>query len=565
MLYYWKEYKTLNYNEKQMKQKLTTTFKNIVSNMRNIMTTNEYNIKIISFTYLFEYIKPQIAMHFSNFVEPEKKKEILLLNFTNVEWLKMLYDEMSKFNIPDVIYWFFFAMPYFTDDNLDILRKNYLEMGKYILDNWKDANNFTSHKEWLKATYFAYPLFPVSYQGRNNRDIMILHNNVVRKINPLINYTSPVLARGKPSGKIRVCYISDTLINDSSVLRDRIGIIMGAPSKFEIYFASHLKTHDGTSKYADNLYNNENIKFIFLNCDNIDDIRKEIENHKFHVIIYTDIGMKTLATNLAYSRLAPIQINTWGHSETSGISTIDYYFSSKYFEDEDAQNNYSETLIKLNSLSTYYYPPSKFFTFEKPFKTRAELGFGENDIILFSMQSSFKYKDEYEKILGRIMSKLPNAKLLLSNNVPFSRSHLVRLYNNLGNVEIMNRVVFRNTLEKYDFYNLISVSSVVLDTYPFGGCNMSLEAFDYGVPVITCPTKYLNGRFTYGFYKKMDIMDCVAANLDDYCNITVNICTDAELRESISDKILSANHLLFKDNESIVEWYNTIEKLVNKL
>ena len=35
---------------------------------------------------------------------------------------------------------------------------------------------------------------------------------------------------------------------------------------------------------------------------------------------------------LAFARLAPIQITTWGHSETSGIDTVDYFVSSKYFE-----------------------------------------------------------------------------------------------------------------------------------------------------------------------------------------------------------------------------------------
>lgn len=33
---------------------------------------------------------------------------------------------------------------------------------------------------------------------------------------------------------------------------------------------------------------------------------------------------------MAHLKLAKIQINTWGHSDTSGIETIDYFFSSKY-------------------------------------------------------------------------------------------------------------------------------------------------------------------------------------------------------------------------------------------
>ena len=57
----------------------------------------------------------------------------------------------------------------------------------------------------------------------------------------------------------------------------------------------------------------------------------------------------------AHMRLAPIQITTWGHSETSGISTIDYYISSTYFETNESSSLYSETVLPLSSLSTYYY------------------------------------------------------------------------------------------------------------------------------------------------------------------------------------------------------------------
>ena len=66
---------------------------------------------------------------------------------------------------------------------------------------------------------------------------------------------------------------------------------------------------------------------------------------------------------LACCRLAPVQMTTWGHSETSGISTIDYYVSSEYFETSNAQNYYSEKLLTLPSLSTYYYLHS--YTFQE--------------------------------------------------------------------------------------------------------------------------------------------------------------------------------------------------------
>ena len=57
----------------------------------------------------------------------------------------------------------------------------------------------------------------------------------------------------------------------------------------------------------------------------------------------------------------PIQCNTWGHSDTSGIDTIDYFISSSYFETQQSLDYYSEKLLKLDCLSMYYEQPLKLF------------------------------------------------------------------------------------------------------------------------------------------------------------------------------------------------------------
>ena len=45
-------------------------------------------------------------------------------------------------------------------------------------------------------------------------------------------------------------------------------------------------------------------------------------------------------------------------------------------------------------------------------------------------------------------------------------------------------------------------SDIILDTYPFGGCNSSLEAFSLGKIVITLPSKYLPEDLLMDFIKK---------------------------------------------------------------
>ena len=61
-----------------------------------------------------------------------------------------------------------------------------------------------------------------------------------------------------------------------------------------------------------------------------------------HVLIYPEVGMDPAAALLAAQRLAPVQCISWGHPDTSGLPTIDYYLSSALMELPEAQAHYTE-------------------------------------------------------------------------------------------------------------------------------------------------------------------------------------------------------------------------------
>ena len=95
-----------------------------------------------------------------------------------------------------------------------------------------------------------------------------------------------------------------------------------------------------------------------------------------------------------------------------------------------------------------------------------------------------------------------------------------------------------------DFYKLLSIADVIIDPYPFGGCNTSFSAFSMGIPIVTMPADFINGRFTYGLYKKMNIMDLVAYNMEDYVKLANKCAMDKTWRNNISNKIKSSLDLI---------------------
>jgi predicted O-linked N-acetylglucosamine transferase (SPINDLY family) len=258
--------------------------------------------------------------------------------------------------------------------------------------------------------------------------------------------------------------------------------------------------------------------------------------------------MQLKAQFMSYARLAPIQVNTWGHSETSGIDTIDYFVSSKYFEIEQPQSQYSEKIYLMDSLSTYYYPPSKILLPDNfNFKPRKELNLLDDDHIYGCIQSSFKISEEFEKIMDGILRNDPKAKIILSYYQPFCKSQIERMRRLMGD-ERLKRIIFLPGMSIPKYLNYIKCFNVMIDPYPFGGCNTSMEAFDLDIPVVTMPTRFLNGRFTFGMYKKMGFIDLVADTQQNYINIAVNTIRDSShffgnyLYKIPSKSIICINH-----------------------
>ena len=63
----------------------------------------------------------------------------------------------------------------------------------------------------------------------------------------------------------------------------------------------------------------------------------------------------------------------------------------------------------------------------------------------------------------------------------------------------------------------------------------------------------MRGRFTYACYRKMDVMDCVASSPEEYVDIALELGKNQNYRNSIKEKILSANHVLYENLGAVRE------------
>jgi len=505
--------------------------------------------------------------------------------------------------------------------HLEKFRTIYEQLLDYFIFQWTEEFFLTEYEFIYISNETCMP-YAISYHNKNNVAILEKYCKLLRKICPWLNYYSPKLAekvlqtKKQHSSNInnsdtsktitkplcntlskKICFISDCFSTDTSVLRDRISIIGKLDrSQYDVYIASFNPIENTKGIIATTFMNKFKDKYIYLgfnkkiqidekhknktinktinmnmNMNNysiLSNARNILDKYEFDFIVYPDLGMKILPTLLAYSRLAEKQITTWGHSETSGIDTIDYYISSIWFEQElvESQKHYSEKLILFQSLGTYYISPHKLFIVNNPylqasknkyFKTKVELGFQNGDNIYCCLQTFYKINDEFEQCMSRILELDPNAIILLSNSFPYCKSHLARIKNIMGgNKSKLQRLRWYPSLEKPDFLNLIQISNVCLDPFPFGGCNTSYDAFDYNIPVITLPSDFLHGRFTLGLYKKMGLDDCecIVSTMEEYSRVATDIAINAKLQHKINRNIEMRKHMIFQEQASVDEW-----------
>lgn len=277
--------------------------------------------------------------------------------------------------------------------------------------------------------------------------------------------------------------------------------------------------------------------------------RQQILDLQLDVLFYLDLGMSPAANALALSRLAPVQCVTWGHPVTSGLDTIDYFISSTLFEPSGAQRQYTEQLVQLETINTYYQRPQ--LTGDR--QTRARWNLPDRAHVYLCPQSLFKLHPHFDGVLARILrADSEGMVVLLDGNYPTWNTLLLERMR-ASMPDVVDRVRFVSRMPYESFLHLYSLADVILDPLHFGGGNTSYEALSLGVPIVTWPSDLLRGRITAGLYHKMGLGEFAAPSAEAYVQRAVEWGCDRVANARARAAIRESNHVLFDDQRAVDE------------
>jgi predicted O-linked N-acetylglucosamine transferase (SPINDLY family) len=288
-----------------------------------------------------------------------------------------------------------------------------------------------------------------------------------------------------------------------------------------------------------------------------------IIDQQLDVLIYPEIGMDPMSIKLASLRLAPVQVATWGHPETTGLPTIDYYLSAKDLEPPNAQENYTEQLITLPNLGCFYRP----WGGESIRPDLGKLGIDPRSPLFLCPGMPFKYAPQHDWIFAEIARRLGRCQFIffipeVSDLADQLRQRLEAVFAEYG-LDIDEYVIFIPWLNGPAFDGLLERADVFLDTIGFSGFNTAMQAVERGIPIVTREGRFLRGRLASGILKRMGLQELIAGSEEDYISLAVKLIRDGEYRERARKRIEAERHVLFEDIAPIRALESFLAKVAN--
>jgi protein O-GlcNAc transferase len=387
--------------------------------------------------------------------------------------------------------------------------------------------------------------FLLAYQGESDVALQQQYGGWVHQI--MKGAFGDVPATGGGAGKkLRVGFVSAHLFNQTVPVLFQGWVEHLDRSRFEVYSYHAGNTEDSvTDKFRE-------LSDGFFHATKLEPLVARLREDRPDVLVYLDVGMNSPASQLAALRIAPVQCATWGHPVTTGLRTVDYFLSSELMEPEDGESHYSEKLVRLPGISVCVSPPPIVRSMVRD--RRSDFGVPEDHAFFLCAQSSFKYLPEHDFIFAKIARALPKSSFVFivpGDNLKVRfRRRLERAFRFEG-LDADTHCVLLDPLYHFRYLSVNVAADVFLDSFGWSGGCTTLEAVGCGLPVVTCPGRFMRGRHSAAILRQMGVPETITGSAAEYISTAVRIGTDKEFRDDIRVRMKQGHGSLFRDTRCV--------------
>jgi protein O-GlcNAc transferase len=427
------------------------------------------------------------------------------------------------------------------------------------------AGELAKFEEWWSKTAIDGPIFVgevqpffLTYQEESNLALLRQYGKVCEMaMRPWLDRQKPPAFKRPHEKRIRLGIVSAE-IRLHSVWRALIKGWLSSfdPDRFELVIFSLSDRTDAETSWA-----RERADVFVAGPRTLAQWVDAIREQNCEILLYPSVGLHPTILKLASLRLSPVQINSWGHPDTSGLPTLDYYVSADCFEPADAQDHYAERLVLLPHLGN---------RMQRVALSSRDLQFAALHIdlgrpILVCPGMPFKYQPADDHIFAEIAQRVPDAQLVFfrPSAGALTDSFQVRVTKEFeaAGLDAREHVRFIRWLDTDEFHCLLRRADAMLDTIGFSGYNTAVQAMECGLPLVTREGRFLRGRLASGVLRRMDLNELIVQSKADYVNLVVKLVIDRAYQAHIRREIESRSSVLFDDQSVIGPFQDFLESV----
>ena len=397
------------------------------------------------------------------------------------------------------------------------------------------------------------PPFQLAHQNVKDRGLREAFANLVRR--PCDSVTSQAES---------LSFDDQRIVHSERTSRRKVGFVVTA--KHESLFLRCMKqiieglnrdqfdvTIFGSSGAVESLssqLNNSDTRFTILPLS-FEKAIQLLKEEQQDILYFWEIGSDPLNYYLPFAKSAPVQCTSWGTLVTSGICDVDYYLSSVFVEPVDAESQYTETLIRFDSLLS----AQPRLVSSSEWKSREQMGFPADKKLYVCPQNLIKFHPDFDVLLAEILRRDPNGIIITKHGRQNKVGDRLRKRWQSRIPDVADRIVMLPWSTFDDYLALLQTADVILDTLHYGAGSSCYDTFSLNQPIVTLSGNRNIGRYTYGCYQMMDISECTATSTEEYVDIALMLGTDQGFRREVKQRIAERSDILF-DDPKVIEQYN---------
>jgi protein O-GlcNAc transferase len=401
--------------------------------------------------------------------------------------------------------------------------------------------------------------FLLAYHGEDDRPLQQRFGNLVRGVIAARApaYLESVAKPTRAGAKLRVGFVS-SFFRDCTAGRYFERWMTDLPrDRFEVLVYHLWPTVDSVGARIEARAD----KFHSCSRWRLSQLAPLIRNDAPDVLVYPELGMDATTFALASIPLAPVQCAGWGHPVTSGLPTIDVFFSCATMEPPDAECHYGERIVRLPGIGTRYSMPQAPSDAD-----RARWGLPPDATLFLCPQSLFKIHPEDDARFAQVLAATNESRLVLfeGTHPALTARYLARLSAALAvrGVVSNGRIRMLPRRGHADYLRINTCCDAMLDTSRWSGGNTALDALACGLPIVALPGRFMRGRQSMAMLEQSGVPELVAKDDDDYVRTAARLADDRAWRETLAARIRDGRGRVFDDPAPVAALAEALEALV---